>query len=68
MRKQYNFTSISLLSDKYDGIIINISTVPDDISEFEKRTGKYKIKYFLVSKETIKLLYVKLVFIETIFC
>ena len=46
MTRQYNFTSISLLSDKYDGITIDISTVPDDINEFEKELVNKKLNIF----------------------
>ena len=36
MTKISNFTSISLTSDKYDGITIDPSTIPKDIKEFER--------------------------------
>ena len=55
MTRQYNFTSISLLNDKYDGITIDISTVPDDIDEFEK-----ELINILENIKDKKLLWIKL--------
>ena len=36
MTEQYNFTSINLITDNYDGITIDNSTIPNDVKEFEK--------------------------------
>ena len=36
MIEAFNFTSVSLISDKYDGITIDNSTIPNDVKEFEK--------------------------------
>ncbi len=35
MTKTSNFTAVNLIHDKYDGITIDIDTIPSDIKEFE---------------------------------
>ena len=36
MTETYNFTSINLISDKYDGITLDNSSIPNDVKVFEK--------------------------------
>jgi hypothetical protein len=36
MSETFNFTSINLITDNYNGITIDNSTIPNDIKEFEK--------------------------------
>ena len=36
MTGTFNFTSINLISDKYDGITLDNSTIPNDVKVFEK--------------------------------
>ncbi len=55
MVKQYDFTSITLIDDNYDGVTIDDSTIPDDIKEFEK-----ELKNIIESLENKKLLWIKL--------
>ncbi len=40
MAKEFDFTSVKLISDKYDGITIDNLTIPQSIEEFEKELIK----------------------------
>lgn len=55
MTKEYNFTSINLLSDKYDGITIDTSTIPNDVKEFE-----IELINIIANTKDKKLLWIKL--------
>ncbi len=53
--KTFNFTSINLINDKYNGITIDNSTIPDDVKEFEK-----ELRNIIKNIENKKLLWIKL--------
>ena len=55
MTEEYSFTSIHLITDKYDGITIDTQTIPNDIDEFEK-----ELKSIIEKIEHKKLLWIKL--------
>lgn len=54
MKKEYNFTSMGLIVDKYNGITIDSTTIPNDVKEFEKELIK-----IIEKLENIKLLWIK---------
>lgn len=49
------FKSLSLINDKYDGVTIDSSTIPDSLEEFEEELG-----YLVNHLENKKLLWIKL--------
>jgi hypothetical protein len=55
MIKKFDFTMIVLENDQYDGSIIDTSTIPTDIEEFEK-----DLLLILENLENKKLLWIKL--------
>ncbi len=54
MTEQYDFTSINLITDNYDGIIIDNTTIPNNVKEFEK-----EIINILENIQNKKLLWIK---------
>jgi 8-oxo-dGTP diphosphatase len=55
MSNPFTFTTMSLIIDKYDGVTINSSTIPDDINEFEN-----EIISIIKNLNNKKLLWIKL--------
>ena len=54
MTEQYDFTSINLITDNYDGITIDDLTIPNDVKEFEK-----ELINIIENLKDIKLLWIK---------
>ena len=62
MIETFNFTSITLITDKYEGIIIDNSTIPHLLEDFEK-----EIVNILNNVVNKKLLWIKLPIIKSDF-
>jgi 8-oxo-dGTP diphosphatase len=60
MTEKFDFTMIVLKNDKYDGSIIDTTTIPKDIEEFEK-----DLLLILENLENKKLLWIKLMIEES---
>jgi len=52
---QQKNSSLNLINDNYDGVIIDASTIPENLEEFEE-----ELVYLCTSLEDKKLLWIKL--------